>query len=70
MLRKTSLRLTDALYRAVEDEAKRQGVHAAQLWRDVMVAYLAYEAGRRGDDADLRRTIRELVEAEREERGL
>lgn len=69
MYRKTSLRLTNALYEGVAAEAERQGIPASDLWRDVMTRYLAYEAGRRGDDEEMHRTIRELIRAEREERG-
>lgn len=69
MLRKTSLRLTDALYRAIEEEAQREGVSVAQYIRDSALHRVAYAAGQRGDDAEMRRVVRELVEAEREERG-
>lgn len=69
MLRQTSLRLTEALYRAIEAEAKREGVSAAQYLRDSALMRIAYSQGERGEQAEMRKTIRELVEAEREERG-
>lgn len=63
------LRVTEALYRATKAAAKREGVSAAQYVRDAILFRLAYEAGERGDQEELRRTVREMVEAEREERG-
>ena len=68
VLRKTSLRITDALYRAIEEEAAREGTTAAQYIRDSALMRLAYEAGRRGDEGEMRELVRRLIEAEREER--
>lgn len=69
VLRHMPLRVTEAFHRATHAAAKREGVSAAQYVRDATLYRLAYEAGKRGDHDEMRRVVRELVEAEMEERG-
>lgn len=69
VLRHMPLRVTEALHRATHAAAKREGVSASQYVRDAVLYRLAYEAGERGDHEEMRRLVRDLVEAEREEKG-
>lgn len=49
-MRATTVRFGDGIWSALEQEAEREGVSAAQFVRDAALLRLAHLAGRRGDD--------------------
>ena len=59
-MRATTVRFSDALWKLLERESRREGVSAAQFIRDATIMRTAYAMGQRGDagfDDALGRTV-------------
>jgi hypothetical protein len=47
---RTSLTISDSIWRAAQRRAKQEGVSASQYAREAIAMRLAWEAGREGDE--------------------
>ena len=64
-MRRVTIRFGQSLWRVVEEEARRDGVSAAQFVRDGALARVMWQRGHRGEQ--LERSAAELTRALREE---
>ena len=48
-MRKTTLRLSESLWEALNEEAEREGITVAQYMREAALVRISYERARRGD---------------------
>lgn len=65
-MKRTSFRVPENLYAAIEAEAQSDGISVSQWMRESALLRVAYRMGERGVANQLRYLVEEMVAAERE----